>query len=191
MKYLAIYTIIPLMLFSGCRSKKTIADAAYAISNEQSSIQADPKLKYYDQATWLLGYFSVNRLLQAPYSEWYIQEYDDYQPQSEFTDKLRGLDYKDISILIVLGTWCPDSRREVPRFMRITDVIGFPRDHLEFVGVDNVKISPIENYDALGIERVPTFIFYRNKVETGRIIETPATSLEQDMLNILTRNEKQ
>jgi hypothetical protein len=37
---------------------------------------------------------------------------------------------------------------------------------------------------------VPTFIVLQNKIEAGRIIENPVTSLEQDMLNILTGNEK-
>lgn len=191
MKYLILLIITAAILISGCKSKVNMAGVNPATTGEQTAVQADPKLKYYDQATWLLGYFSFDRLLQPPYSEWYIQEYDNYQPESEFTDKLREIPAEDISIKIVLGTWCPDSRREVPRFMRIIDVTGFPRNQIEFIGVDNVKISPIENYDALEIERVPTFIFFQNKVETGRIIETPKTSLEQDMLNILTRNEKQ
>ena len=88
-----------------------------------------------------------------------------------------------------MGTWCPDSRREVPRFMRIVEEIGFPADRIVFVGVDNTKLAPVGGYDTLNIERVPTFIFLRNKVEAGRIIETPVTSLEQDMQIILTGNE--
>jgi hypothetical protein len=49
----------------------------------------------------------------------------------------------------------------------------------------------VGGYDTLNIERVPTFIFLKNKVEAGRIIETPVTSLEQDMLNILTGMNKE
>ena len=88
-----------------------------------------------------------------------------------------------------MGTWCPDSRREVPRFMRILDMCKFPLDKVTFIGVDNTKLSPIGDYDKLNIERVPTFIFLKNKIEVGRIIENPKTSLEQDMINILTGNE--
>jgi hypothetical protein len=54
-----------------------------------------------------------------------------------------------------------------------------------FIGVDNVKNSPIGGYEAMDIQRVPTFIIYKNNIETGRIIENPVTSLEQDMVNIL------
>jgi len=62
---------------------------------------------------------------------------------------------------------------------------------MTFVGVDISKLAPVGGYDTLNIERVPTFIFLKNKVEAGRIIETPVTSLEQDMLNILTGMNKE
>ena len=88
-----------------------------------------------------------------------------------------------------MGTWCPDSRREVPRFMKVTGYLEFPADKVTFIGVDNAKISPIENMRLLDIQRVPTFIIYKNNIEAGRIIENPVTSLEQDMVNILSRNE--
>ena len=85
-----------------------------------------------------------------------------------------------------MGTWCPDSRREVPRFMRILDAWQFPVVKVTFIGVDNAKLSPVGEYDKLDIQRVPTFIIYKNNIEAGRIIENPTTSLEQDMVNILT-----
>ena len=43
----------------------------------------------------------------------------------------------------------------------------------------------LAEYDQLEIQRVPTFIIYKNNIEAGRIIENPVTSLEQDMVNIL------
>jgi thiol-disulfide isomerase/thioredoxin len=183
--------ILPLLIIlSGCKTKKPVAGetgSAHSAEFVESDYQ-EPG--YTDQATWILGYFKPERLFQPPYSEWYIKGFDGYQFNRVVTDKLREMDKSGITIKIVLGTWCPDSRREVPRFMRIIEAIGFPADQMEFIGVDNVKISPIENYEALGIERVPTFIFFRNNVEAGRIIENPVSSLEQDMLDILIRNEK-
>ena len=92
-----------------------------------------------------------------------------------------------ITIKIVLGTWCPDSRREVPRFMRILDLWQFPMANVTFIGVDNAKLSPVGEYEKLDIQRVPTFIIYKNNIEAGRIIENPTTSLEQDMVNILKK----
>jgi len=94
----------------------------------------------------------------------------------------------DLTITIVIGTWCPDSRREVPRFMKIADLWGFPHDRIKFIGVDINKVAPLEDYFQLAIERVPTFIFYKKNIEKGRIIEVPETSLEQDTRNILKGN---
>jgi len=90
----------------------------------------------------------------------------------------------------VMGTWCPDSRKQVPAFLRILDIWNFPGDSVTFIGVDDQKLSPVGGYEELNIERVPTFIFYKNNIEAGRIIENPLTSLEQDMVNILGGKEK-
>jgi thiol-disulfide isomerase/thioredoxin len=144
---------------------------------------------FSEQSTWLLGYFNPVQLTHEPYSTWYIKGYDDYQFNTESINKLLDIDKSNLTIKIVMGTWCPDSRREVPRFMRILDIWQFPVSSVTFIGVDNAKISPVGEYDKLEIQRVPTFIVYKNNIEAGRIIENPATSLEQDMVNILTRNE--
>jgi thiol-disulfide isomerase/thioredoxin len=116
-----------------------------------------------------------------------MKGYDGYSWDNEAVNKLKQLGKEGLTIKIVMGTWCPDSRREVPRFMRILDLWLFPSEKVTFIGVDNEKLSPVGEYDKLDIQRVPTFILYKNNIEEGRIIEIPVTSLEQDMINILTR----
>jgi len=175
------------MIFTGCRTGKPATDNR---SSDEKAISKSASLKYMEQATWLLGYINPSQFSQPPHSEWYLKGYDEYQPNQEVAVKLTMINKENLSIKIVMGTWCPDSRREVPRFMKILDQWEFPPQKVTFIGVDNTKIAPIGGYDELGIERVPTFIFLENKVEAGRIIENPVTSLEQDMLNILTGNEK-
>jgi thiol-disulfide isomerase/thioredoxin len=140
-----------------------------------------------EQTTWLLGYFTRDRMTNPPHSEWYNKGYDTYQPDTGFINQLKNVSRDNLTIKVVLGTWCPDSRREVPRFLRIIDLWDFPVGNITFIGVDNQKISPVGEYEKLDIQRVPTFIFYKNNIEAGRIIEVPLTSLEQDMVNILTK----
>jgi len=144
---------------------------------------------YYEQSTWLLGYFTRERLAELPHTEWYIKGYDEYMVDTNSINELKNTDKKIITIKIILGTWCSDSRREVPRFMHILDYWEFPEENVTFIGVDDQKISPVGEYEYLGVERVPTFIFYENNIEMGRIIENPETSLEKDMVKIITRNE--
>ena len=189
MKTLFTIFLAVLIVETGCRSPKPIAIDSAPVKVQESSASEQYKV-YSDPSTWILGYFNVSRFNQAPHSDWYVKGIDDYSVNQEAIGKLKSISNSGITIKIVLGTWCPDSRREVPRFMKVLDAVDFPGDKVQFIGVDNVKIAPIENFEALDIQRVPTFIFYRNNIESGRIIENPVTSLEQDMLDILTRNEK-
>lgn len=143
------------------------------------------EVNYHDPETWILGYFDSDRFLAEPHQVWYNKGFDDYDLDSEAFMELSELDLKDIEVLIVLATWCPDSRREVPRFMKITELVGLNEERIKLLGTDSNKVAPIDGYDVLNIERVPTFIFYRNKKEIGRIIEYPKASLERDIVNIL------
>lgn len=144
---------------------------------------------YHDQTTWLLGYFEPSRMRQGIHGDWYFKGFDEYMPETAWLNNLLDIPHENLTLKIVMGTWCPDSRREVPRFMKILELWKFPTANTTFIGVDNAKIAPVGEYESLNIERVPTFIFYKNNFEAGRIIEVPKTSLEQDIVNILTGNE--
>ncbi len=161
-------------------------NAALAGKPDEADEAATHVWDFRDATTWLLGDINPAMFLNQPHSEWYLSGYRDYHPDQAFIAELMGHETDDLTITIVLGTWCPDSRREVPRFLKITDLWGFPREKIRLIGVDINKIAPLEEYAGLAIERVPTFIFYKNNIEKGRIIEVPVTSLEQDTRNILT-----
>jgi thiol-disulfide isomerase/thioredoxin len=88
-------------------------------------------------------------------------------------------------VLVFFGGWCPDSKREVPRFLKIADAAKFPPRAIKFYALDRTKKSNDGLTDQFSIERVPTFIFLRGGGEIGRIVETPNVGMEQDMLAIL------
>jgi thiol-disulfide isomerase/thioredoxin len=185
-KYL-FFIIMASLAAPGCRSSKTAitentpSAPAVAVTDEMK----DHVWDFRDATTWILGDFSRARLLDPPHSAWYLEGYANYVPDKAVMDELKQIDITGYSITIVLGTWCPDSRREVPGFMKIADLWGFPEEKIRFLGVDINKIAPLADFSALGIGRVPTFIFYLNNSEIGRIIEVPVTSLEQDTRDIL------
>ena len=89
-----------------------------------------------------------------------------------------------VSVLVFLGTWCPDSKREVPRFLKIADSSGIPPDSICFYGLDRSKKSPDGLTDRYDITLVPTFIFLKDGKEIGRITEAPTATLEGDILSI-------
>ena len=139
----------------------------------------------------LYGVIQKQDLMKPPFDTWFNQGYDNYLPDPEVNDKVKKLITKDISIRIFLGTWCGDSRREVPRMIKLLDGVDFPGKNLQLValgGSDSlIKQSPQHEEAGKGIFRVPTIIVYRNGIELNRINEFPAASLETDLYTILSR----
>jgi thiol-disulfide isomerase/thioredoxin len=132
----------------------------------------------------LIGICDKTAMLDSNFAWWYESEYNNYEFNTATLDSIKQkLD--GLSILIITGTWCSDSRREVPRFLRILDELKFNNNLLTINFVDRKKDSPDGNIASLEIKYVPTFIFYINGKELGRIIETPKTTLESDFNKIL------
>jgi thiol-disulfide isomerase/thioredoxin len=170
--------------FTGCSSKKAMTESQPVSAQIES---AAAPTDFHEASTWLLGYFTRTMMTSPPHSEWFQKGYDDYEFNEDVVNILIQVSKEGLTIKIVMGSWCPDSRREVPRFMKILDYWKFPAENLIYIGVDESKYSPIGEYKKLEIVRVPTFIFYKNNIEAGRIVEVPSTSLEQDIVNILTK----
>ena len=132
----------------------------------------------------------VNRigLKQEPYGFWFNTEYEDYKVDKGSLEGVKEA-LKDVDILAFMGTWCSDSQREVPRFFKILDQLGYDLNKLQLVALsnhpDHYKQSPQHEEEGWNIEYVPTIIFLKNGKELGRIVESPDQSLEKDMKKIL------
>lgn len=92
-------------------------------------------------------------------------------------------------VAVVLGTWCSDSRREVPRFWRALDQVGgvVPFE-VTYLAVDREKQEPAELLAGLEVTHVPTFIVRRDGREVGRIVERAPGAIELDLLDLLEGN---
>jgi tetratricopeptide (TPR) repeat protein len=137
----------------------------------------------------LLGICAVKDLGREPHAVWYKPNYENYTPAAEIVDRLKGLRLERFTLKIVFGSWCGDSKREVPRMMKVLNAIGLPEKNIQLIGVhdsiDVYKQSPQHEERGLNIYRVPTFIVYKKSEEIGRIVEYPVESLERDLLKIL------
>ncbi len=132
----------------------------------------------------LIGSTDLSAFNYPEFSDWYDAEYSAYEPDDFIIEQLKS-NLKNIDIEIFMGTWCGDSRREVPRFIKILDLIEYDKNKLQIINVDRNKRSPQKAEKNKTIEYVPTIIFLNNNVEIGRIIEYPIITLESDMLDIL------
>ncbi len=133
----------------------------------------------------LVGEFERKALEDVDFKKWYQEEYDTYEVEKP---KLAGLkNLQNYTIEVFIGTWCPDSRRELPRLYKILDDIKFPENKLTTFAVDRQKKSINGEEVGKNITHVPTIIVYdKNKKEVGRIVESPVSGyLEEDLAQIV------
>jgi len=135
----------------------------------------------------LVGY--CNRegfsMINSKFDSIFKAEYNLYQPDPAVVAEIKTK-LKKNRIVLVMGTWCGDSRDWVPRFYKVMDLAGFDYSRLSLICVDHQKKADVPGLEQLKIERVPTFIFYnKRKKESGRIIEVPSDLLEKDILKYL------
>src|SRR5687768_16056770 len=136
----------------------------------------------------LLGKSTRERLQQAPYDSWFNSTYNDYLIDSATANQLKSM-LKGKRFQIFMCTWCGDSRREVPRSYKLLDYCGIPASQIELINVDYhdsaYKQSPTHEERGLQIHRVPDLLVYEKNKELGRVVESPVTSWEKDLLAIL------
>ena len=126
----------------------------------------------------------VGVVQRSQFTDAFLHAYPDEPIGEPFIEMIRQA-RPGVRVLVFMGTWCSDSKRDVPRFLRIADASGMTPADFELYGVDRKKKSPDGLEEKYAIERVPTFIFLRGGKEIGRIVEMPRTTLEGDILAIL------
>ena len=138
----------------------------------------------------LYGVCTADSLLADPFGQWFKTGYDNYHPNTVTIASLQKTAKDNLSIEVYFGTWCGDSKREVPRFLKLLHDISFPDKKVTLIALGTsdslVKQSPKHEEAGKGILRVPVFIIYKNGIEINRINEYPSFSLEKDLLDILT-----
>ncbi len=169
-----LFTTVLFLTFQSCESQKVIV-------NREIGTTKDGKM--------LLGTQTKKQLLKEPFSDWYNKEHDEYAIDKKTVTELRKEKLNSYAMTVVMGTWCEDSHREVPRLMKILEELKYPEQRLTIIAVNRKKESPSGEEGVLNIQRVPTIILYKYGKEIGRIIESPKTGyLERDLLEILKKD---
>ncbi|NND62748.1 MAG: tetratricopeptide repeat protein [Flavobacteriaceae bacterium] len=139
----------------------------------------------------LSGKINKDGLESGSYADWFQKNFESYQPKQNIINLLKN-ELPNYTIKAFMGTWCGDSKREVPKFYKVLEAANFPLDRLTMVAVDRsrdtYKQSPGGEEEGMLIHRVPTFIVYKDGKELNRIVEEPVVTIEEDLLRIL-RNE--
>lgn len=140
--------------------------------------------KSQQEESVLVGPVTREQVEQAV-PEW-VKVEGESSPDAEAARALAGVE-PGAELIVFLGTWCGDSRRELSRFWRALDEAGGDVPFaIQYIGVDEAKeepAAPVTNYEIL---YVPTFIVSRNGQEVGRIVESSPAGIEKDLLALLT-----
>lgn len=149
---------------------------------------SNSEIKNENGNTILAGHCALDMLYRDPYNKWFDTTYNTYSVDSSLIPQLSAL-LKNKQIEIFLGSWCGDSKKQVPRMVKILQSSSFDTSQLRLIFVDNstqsYKQSPQHEEEGKNIHHVPAIIVYEHKNEIGRIIETPVVSLEKDLASIL------
>lgn len=173
-KFLILLAVITLSC--GNTVNKAPKGKEISSNNAESDIQKD----------MLLGEFHKEDLQQKPFSNWFETRYTNFTPQTEAMNTIKE-NINDYDIKVLMGTWCGDSKREVPKLLKILDKAEYDYENLEMVAVDYNKTSPSKIEEELNVHRVPTIIFYKDGKEVNRFVEySQEESIEEDLAKIVS-----
>ncbi|MEP2653612.1 MAG: thioredoxin family protein [Paraglaciecola sp.] len=105
--------------------------------------------------------------------------YESYEPTEAEITAIKSIEGK--SIMVLFGTWCHDSEREVPRLLKLLERAGVTLKSLSLVGVDRNKQEPGNRHSQFELRYTPTIILLDGNKELGRVIERPQVSLGEDL----------
>ncbi|HEX2060430.1 MAG TPA: thioredoxin, partial [Thermoanaerobaculia bacterium] len=120
----------------------------------------------------------------------YEERKSSYQPDITVVEMMKSYVRAGDRVEVYMGTWCSDSEREVPKFLRVLDDlktqfgVELP---VTFIAVDRSKQEPKALLEGKHIQKVATFVYYRGDQELGRIEERPSGVFEDDLLTIVAK----
>ena len=92
--------------------------------------------------------------------------------------KLEGKD-----LLVLFGTWCHDSQREVPRLLKLLEQSKVELNSLTLVAVDYNKQDPQGLAEQFQLKYTPTFIVIDQSKEQHRVVEKPQGTLAEALVH--------
>jgi hypothetical protein len=108
------------------------------------------------------------------------------EPDLEAADRLVQA-IAGAEVVIYLGSWCDDTRRELARLWWALDSLGVEEPpQLTYVAVDRSMTEPTDQVAGVDLIRVPTIVVGRGGIELGRIVEESPHGIEIDLLALLT-----
>lgn len=109
------------------------------------------------------------------------------QPDSGALEGIKDR-FTGLSLKVFFGDWCPDCRAHMPTFLAAILELGEDDFELEFIEMNRQMSDGLNKAAQHEVMAIPTFIFFKDGAEIGRIIERPKESMGKDMALILSEN---
>lgn len=123
------------------------------------------------------GELSAESLI-ADYEKFTLQ-YQSFAPSTEDLSAMQKLAGKEL--LVLFGTWCHDSQREVPRFLKLLEQSQVNIKSVKLVAVGYDKRDPQGLAEQYKLKYTPTIIVLDEGKEIARMIEKPDKSIAHDL----------
>lgn len=176
-KLIFTFVLITLIIY-GCKISKSV--------NRIS--KGNKHFNYVVKDDILIGKFPITYISESEKDfEWFKKNYNRYSVKDSLA-KVIKTHLNNIKMDVYLGIWCGDTKRMLPKFIKILEFVDYNLESINFYALDKNKKGLTEIDKNLNITNVPTIIFYKNGKEINRIVENHVISVEADMLNILTVN---
>ena len=178
MKYFFILLAVLSLFAAGEAQNQTPVGAAQSMEPDKSD----------DHNFLPLGEMTSMQIVSG--SKVYNMHYVDYVPNSDAIQAIHNYP-KPLEVKVFWGDWCKDSKKHVPGFIKSLEFAENKNIQVVYINLDRQKKEPAEAIAGWDIQRIPTFIVISNGKEVGRVVETPKTTIEQDIAEILSSASNQ
>lgn len=134
------------------------------------------------------GLFTFEDLEKESTFEWYkLNMKDAAAPNAETATYLKRY-LPDYDVVIVMGTWCDDSKAMMPKLYKTLEAANYPKSKYKMYGLDRDKKGKNGEETTYNVTLVPTVILMRNGKEAGRIVEHESKTVAEDMVAIIEKD---
>ena len=93
----------------------------------------------------------------------------------------------EYSLRCFVGTWCHDTKRELPRILKVLDEANFPEKNIEIILLSKNKKEPSKEVKQHRVFYTPTIIVLKNGVEVERFVEHPYSNWVDDLNRVFSK----
>lgn len=181
-------TLLLVMSLMAYRQQPTLpsSNLSNSSTHEPSTPSHTPQHSNNSQLPYALGTITQQQLFDAYPT--FANAYNKHQVTAEDRSALQQLTQAS-ELVIVFGSWCHDSQREVPRLLKLLDSANNSTIKVTLVAVGyNKQIPDDANPHQLAIKYTPTiFVLDKKGNELGRFIERPNSNWATDISELLSQ----